>query len=201
VHPQPLFRREVGERVEVVDGAGVRRAGVRDEEERQKPLPTILPNVLGESIQADAKSLVARDLADALGGEPGEERRLENGMVRLVRRVEDALQEIGGEALATRRDDGDEIGERPPRREHAAARLRRQPHDAGAPIDDVGLQLHESRGGEPDADVAVRRVRDEVGHRSVEQAAAGDVSEIAGRGCIEARRNDASEKEAQEALE
>jgi hypothetical protein len=71
----------------------------------------------------------------------------------------------------------------------------RKAHDPGEPRDDVRLDLGETGGRGEDTDVAIRRVRDEVRDGALQQAAPRNVSQIAGTGSAETRRDHAVEEQ------
>jgi hypothetical protein len=123
--------------------------------------------------------------AASLGMEQG---RLPHRMVRLIRGVEGAGQELVRQALAAGGDQGGEVGQRAAAGEDAARR-RGVPRHGGEPGEHVGLQLRECRRRGEHPDVAVDAVGDQVGDRRVRQSAAGDVGEVAGAGGIEGLRH------------
>ena len=74
----------------------------------------------GERVEADPERRVRRDLAHVRGGEAREESGLADAVVALVGHVERALQEVLGQLLVPRRDDGGEVREGSARRQEAA---------------------------------------------------------------------------------
>ena len=132
VEPEALARAEVRQRGEVVDGSRVRRPGVPADEEGREPGRAVRRDPPGEEVDPDPEPPVGRDRPDVLRREPRERRGLRDRVVRLVGDVERPLQEVGGELLPPRRDDGREGGERASRREVAAAPLR-EARDAAEP--------------------------------------------------------------------
>ena len=113
------------------------------------------------------------------GGNPASERRLLHRVVRLIRGVEHAGQEVLGQALAARGDERDEVGHRSAGGEQAE-RGRRVAHHLAEPAADVRFELDEPRRRHPHADEAVGDVGDEVGHAGVDEPASGNVGEVPG---------------------
>ena len=113
------------------------------------------------------------------------------------RGVDRAGEEVLGQPLAPRGDDRREVRERPSRRQDAARRLGIA-RDLAEPGDDVRLDLRQARRGGEDADVAVRRSRDQVGDRRVRDASARDVGEVAGPRRVEPLRNDFLEEQVEQ---
>ena len=137
--------------------------------------------------------------ADVALRETGEHRGFGDGVVRLIRHVDRAVEEVLGQEPPARGDERREIRERAAAREHAPGVAREAGHRA-EPADDVRLDCGEPRRGGEDADVAVRDAGNEVRHGGVGQAAARDVGEIARAGRVEALRDHAGEEEVQELL-
>ena len=77
-----------------------------------------------------------------------------------------------------RADDRVERRHRAARREESARRGRKI-HPRAQPVERVRFELHERRGGEPDAGEPIGRVGDEVGERRRIDAATGNVRKIA----------------------
>src|SRR5205085_12304082 len=63
VKPEPLALRDLGERVEIIDGARCRRAGAARDEKRREAVGAIARDLLFERIDANAKTPIARNLA------------------------------------------------------------------------------------------------------------------------------------------
>ena len=186
VQPESLVFREVRERVEIVDRAGVRRARALDDEERREPGGTVLGHAFPKGVETHAERSVGRNLADVRAGEAREERGLADAVVALVGDVERALEEVLGQPLVPRRDDGGEVRERPARRQESAGALR-VAHGAREPANYVRLELDERRCRGEDAHVAVHGRRDEVRGGGVGLPASGDVREKSRPGVVEAR--------------
>ena len=200
VEPEPLARGDVGEGRQIVDRAGAGGARARHEQERREARGAIAKDGGLDRRGDHAEAIVGGDLHHPLHREAGDERRLAHRVVRLLRGVDHAAQEIGRQPIAPRGDHGAEVGERAAGGEQAA-RARGQAEHAGEPLDDVLLDLREGGRGQPHAHVAVGGVGDQIGHRRVEEAAAGDVREVAGRGGVEARGDDPPEEQAQDPIE
>ena len=73
---------------DVVHGAGVGRARAHDQEERAQARGPIRGHGFGESVEANPELRVAGNGAHPGGREPGQQRRLLDGVMRLVGRVE-----------------------------------------------------------------------------------------------------------------
>ena len=196
VEPQALARGEVGERRQRVDGAGVHRAGGGDQHERLQPAGTVLADRRLDHLRRQPEARVAWQRPHVLGRQPGQHRRLLQRVVHLVGAVDGAAQEIRRQLLAPRHDERREVGQRPAGGEEAARR--RTVADLVAhPSQHVGLELHEPRRRLPNSRIAVERVAYEVRDRAVEEAAAGDVGEVAGHRRAEAVRRGAVEEQRQ----
>ena len=180
VMPQPFGIADVGDRIQGIDRAGVRRPRARDDGEGREAGAPIGGDRLGQQIDAHPETVVRRDRPHAIGHHAGELRRLQHRMVRLVRGIEHAAPNLGAEMALARADDGVECRHRAAGREQAA-RLLRKSHPVAQPVERVRLELHERRRRLPDAGVTVDGVRDEVGERRRKQAAAGNIGEVAGR--------------------
>ena len=200
MQPQALLAREVGRGGEVVHRPRVRGPGVGDQAEGLEARGAVPGDLLAQGVEAQSEALVGRHLAHAGGREAGHQGRLLHGVVRLVRRVGDAGEEVLGKALAPRRDQGDEVGQGAARREQPE-RLPRIAHHLAEPPADVGLDLREAGRGQPYAHEAVGGVGDEVGHRGMEQPAARDVGQVAGARGVEALGHGAIEEEVEQGLE
>ena len=185
MEPETPRSRHAGDRGEIVHSPSVGGAGVGHKEPRREPVAQVPLDGLLQSGDLESKQRVCRERADALRQDPREERRLEHGVVGLVRSVDDPPLELRREPLAPRRDERDEVGHGPAGGEDPA-RAGRQPHDAAQPLDHCLFELHEGGRGEPHARVPVRREGDEIRHGGLEEAAAGDVGEVARRGRIQA---------------
>src|SRR5262249_49609471 len=123
----------------------------------------------------------------------GEHRGLLDRMMRFLGDIDDAGQKILRQTVAARSDQGREVGQRAAGSQNPSGR-RRVSDELAEPSDDVGLDLRQSGCGDEDSDVAVCRVRDEIGDRRVGESASRNVSEVAGTGRVEALRNDDVEK-------
>src|SRR5690606_24482465 len=91
VVPESLARGEIGDGVEGVDGAGVRRARARRDEGRPEPGAPVRRDGVGEGVDTQAEVVVDGDRAYAVVGDPRQPRRFSHRVMRLGRRIEDAL--------------------------------------------------------------------------------------------------------------
>ena len=199
VQPQPLRARELGRGLEVVHRARVRRARAHDQEEGTASGGPIRRHRLRQGIEANPESLVGGDGAHARRREPGQQGRLLDRVMRLVGCVEDAGEEVLGQALAAGGHERDEVGHRSAGGEEAEGG-RRIAHHLAEPAADVRFELDQTRRGHPHADEAIGHVRDEVGDAGVEEPASGNVGEIAGAGGVEALRHRPLEESRQQLL-
>ena len=174
VEPEPLPGGDVRERGEVVHRAGVDAAGVADDEERLEAGRPVGRDRARQLLHADPEEIVRRDLPDVPLRKSREHRGLLDGVVELVRGVDRPREEVLGQSLAPRCDDRREVRERPSRRQDAARRFGIA-GDPAEPGHDVRLDLRQARRGGEDADVAVRRSRDQVGDRRVRDTSARDI--------------------------
>ena len=171
-----------------VDGAGVRRAHVDDDEEGPPAPRAILPDGRVERLGDEAETPVGRQRAQARAGEAGEARGLGDAVVRLVGEVDDAVLEGLVQTLLSRGDEGAEGREGAAGGEDAA-RSRGQAHERAQPGDRRLLDLGQGGRGAAHAHVAVRGRGDEVGEGRGVDAAPRDVGEVAGAGCVVALRD------------
>ena len=199
VNPEPLSLRDLGEPDEVVHCACIGRARASDDEERRSPRDAVLRDPLFEDIEANPESRVRGDLADVLRREAREDRRLLDGMVRLVGGIESAGEEVLRKPLAAGRHERGEVRERPAARQDSPRRGRIPDHLA-EPGDDVRFDLRETRSRRPDADEAVRRVCDEVRHGRVRKSAARDVRQVSRASRVEADRDHLLEEQGEKLL-
>ncbi len=91
VQPQPLAGGDLGQSLQVVDGAGVDRACRADDQERIQPRGAVCRHRLGQGPGVQAAIGQDRDLAQGGRTEPGDVQRLGDTAVR-------ALGSVGGEA-------------------------------------------------------------------------------------------------------
>ena len=197
MQPQPLVPRDVGERVEVVDRAGHRRAGVGDDHERSQPGPAVGPDPLAECVRRQAERGVRADHADRARRETRHVGGLQDRVVDHVRRVHHPAGQVVAEPGVAGRDHGAKVGHRTPAGQVAPG-LGREPDQVGEPPDDGRLQLDHGRCRGPIADVAVDGGDDQLGDRRLQQAAAPRVGEVAGSGRLEPGRQDVLEQLPQE---
>jgi len=197
VEPQVFSLAEVGECVEVVHGTRVGGSRSGHDEEGVLPCGPVRFDRGLEGVRPDTELVVGGDRPHGVRREPGQHGGLRDRVVGLVARVDDAVEEVLGEALAPSGRGGDEIGHRTAGREEAE-RAVGIPHHLAEPLDHVRLDSGEYGSSEPRPDVAIGGVREEVGHRRVEETTAGNVAHESRMGVVEGVRNGVLEQAVEE---
>ena len=200
VVPEPLATAQRGDRLQRVDGAGVGRPGRRGDQERPQPHAAVLCDGRAQGVDPHAEMLIDRDRPHPIGQDAGQPGRLGDRGVGLRRGVEDTRAEVGPQQPLAGTEDGVEGGHRAAGGEQAACGGR-EAHPVAEPVQHVGLQLHQRRGGLPDAGEAVDAVGDQVGQHRREQAAAGDVGQVAGGGRVERAGDPVAEERVEQLLQ
>jgi len=148
------FAAEPGEARQIVDGARVRGARVRDHEERQAPRGRVGVDRRREVVDADPEPVVRGDHPELIGTEPEMARGAGDGRVGLVagighdprrHRPDDRLPGAG---------DGCQVRRRPAGHEHAGG-LRGVADPLAEPVEDGQLQLARTGGFPPGAGIDV----------------------------------------------
>ena len=164
VQPDAGLLADVGERADRVDGAGQRRAGGRDDRDRDAARGTIGADRLLDRLRDEAPVLVDRQRADVLGADPEDLGGALDRVVRLLGAVE--RRRRAAEPVPARARDRalPGRGERGHVRDRAAAREGarggREADELGHPAD--GLVLDLRRGGGPDGEVRVEARGEQV---------------------------------------
>ena len=182
--PEARAFTQVGDRLERIDGAGVGRPRRRDDQERPQAGAAVGVDRVAQGIDPHAELLVDRDRSHPIGKDAGQPGRLDDRGMGLGRGVEDACADLGPELPLAGAEDGVEDGHRAAGGEQAAGGGWKA-HPVAEPVEHIGLELHQRRGGLPDAGVAVGAVGDQVGECGREDAAAGDVGQVTGTGRVE----------------
>ena len=89
VEPDVFLARHVGQRVEIVDGSGVHRAGRADDHERRKSGRAVGGYGVNEVADPHGAALVGRNQPQMARAEPGKLHRLAHAIVHLARGVGD----------------------------------------------------------------------------------------------------------------
>jgi hypothetical protein len=94
VEPQLLALRDISDRVQGIDGAGVRRPGRSDHHRRHTTCPAVVGDRVGERLRVHPKLAVARHHAHRVGWEPGDAGRLGHRVVGLVGDVDPPVAQV-----------------------------------------------------------------------------------------------------------
>ena len=162
VMPQVLGCTEIRERLQRIHGAGVRRAGARDDGKRREAGAAIVSHRFAQRFDRQPILLVARYRSDTVRHDPGQLGRLEHRVVCLIRGVECAASNIVAEVSLAGAKNGVERGHRAAIREKAA-RFVGKTHPVTQPVEGVGFELYQCRRRLPNTGVTVRRVGNEIG--------------------------------------
>ena len=186
MEPEAFPRAEVGERVEVVGGARVDRAGRPDDADRPHADPPVGGDLLAQRGKLDAELLVHGNAPQRRVAHAEQLDRLLRPAVDLGRRVDDERRVGPVESVLThvepglgvaRNGEAREVGHRAAAHEQAA-RARREPHQLREPRDD--LELDELRRLVEAREVCVHPGREHVGHHAQRRAVALDPAPEAG---------------------
>ena len=184
VQPELLGRRDVGDRLERVDGAGVRGPRGGDDEKGTAARGAVGPYGGRERGGVHAQPVVGADAPDEGGSQAGDAERHVHAVVGVLAEVDDQVVDVGQHLeRVARGHDGGEGGAAAPRGQHASRRGA-QADDVGEPADDHRLQGGRPRTDRGQARVAVGRGREEVADGCGEQTPRRDVAEVprGGRG-------------------
>ena len=110
VEPQALLVRQVGQGGNVVDGAAVDGASAAHDEKGLVTVFLVGPDLVTQPVNGDLLICVGWDDADVVDREAGEHRSLGHRVMDLIGAIERSLEEVIGERLPPRSDDGDEVG-------------------------------------------------------------------------------------------
>jgi hypothetical protein len=187
VQPQALLRGHVGDGVEWVDGAGVRRTRARYHTERHAPGCPVRGDGRAERVDVHALSPVGRHRPYRADGESRQPGRLGHRLVGLVGDVEGAGEKVLREAVGPRGHDRREHRQRSAAGENALGAAG-EVEEAGQPAEQVLLHRDQGGGREGDPRVAVEDVGEKVRDGAADQAAAGNEGQVAGARRVEPLR-------------
>ena len=164
VEPQAFVLRHVGDRVERIDRARVRRPRCRRDEERAQARRAVGADGVAQRVGVHPELGVGRHDPQVPARQAGDRGVLRHARVGLVSAVVDAVGEVLPQPGVPGRD---HRRERPHRAARGQQPLRsfREVEQRAQPTGDVLLQLHHRRARLPQADVAVEALRQELGER------------------------------------
>ena len=197
VEPEALLLRRVRDAPQVVDGTGVGGPGTSHHQERLQPCLTVFGDSLLQDIQAQLVTAIGGYLANVLFREARQDSRFTHRVMRLVRRVDRPQREVVGKPFPPCRYDRGEIGQRSTAGEDAAC-VWWITDNVAKPPNDVHLELHQPRCGNPHTDVSIHGVGNEIGDGGRKQAPTRDVSEVTRSGCVVGERDGPLEQEVQQ---
>ncbi len=200
VQPQPFFDGHIGRAVQIVDGPGVRCARACHKQERPESAFSVFADELPQVPETYLVVLVRGDLTNVLFRETGQHRRLRNGVMGLVRRVDRARQEVVRKTLPSCGDQSREGRQGAPARQDAGG-VGRIANDLTEPPNHIHLELGESRRCDPHADVSIHGVCDEIGQCGREDSTPRDVRQITRCSRIERERDGLVEQEVHQFVE
>ena len=189
VEPEALRLREVGEVLERVDRARVRRPGRSDDRERCSTGRAIGVDRGRDRLGLEPESFVGRDAHERVGREAGDRQGPRDREVRLVGDVDPRAIQVApawrpiqaaqlGQPDVACDEDGHDVGHDAAAREEAEA-ARRVAHEVAEPANDLLLDEGRGRTGVPDVDALVDDLGKELAADRSPQRRRREVSERA----------------------
>ena len=181
VEPDVPLGADVGERIDRVDGTGQRRAGRRDDRDRDDAGGEVGVDGRGDGLRAQAAPLVDRERAHLVRADPEQLGGADDRVVHLRGAVEgeagarEALVARAGERTLPRGRQRGQVRGRAAARERA--RLAREADELARPAD--GLHLDLGGGARPDGEVDVVAGGERVGDHPDLEPRRADEGEVA----------------------